>query len=148
MTTNLTGAYPIDPTTPTGLFRTELGDTVPTLINDDSTAEYGFLGDTAIAALITAYPLQPTIAMARATISMANQMIAAAENIAVSDIKINTIQRAQLMLESANSTLAAANIEDVGSVFSVVPSQSVKDQHPYTGWWNRGTPRQFGESGF
>lgn len=120
--TSLTGAWPIDPDTTTGLFRTELGDVVGTPHTpSDNKAEYEYLGDVQIAALITAYPLQRDMAMAKARESMATQMIAAAEDIQVDDIRIKTVERAKLMLEQARAYFTSGAGIDALSSFGVVP---------------------------
>lgn len=140
------GAWPIDPATETGLFRTELGDVVGTPNDpDDGKATFQFIGDDGISALILAYPSSRDLAMSKAMISMANQMIAAAQDIQVDDIKIKTIERANLMLQMATTLAAGAASADASSAFSVVPL--VSD----TAYWPRvpqGTPQPTGVSGF
>jgi len=119
-----TGAYPVDPTTETGLFRQELGDINGTPADPQTnppTAEYEFISDAAIAALILAYPSSRDTAMAKALSSAAFQLIAAAEDIQVDDIKIKTIERAKLMLEYATTLNAGAVSGDAASAFTVVP---------------------------
>ncbi len=115
-----TGEYPIDPTTAVGLFRTELGDVVTTSI-DGAQAEYEFISDAAIQAMLDAYPDSRNMAMAAAMSSMATQMIAAAQDIQVDDIRIKTVERARLMLDQANALRGYALAGDASSAFSVVP---------------------------
>lgn len=115
-----TGEYPIDPTTEVGLFRTELGDVVTTSITG-SEAEYEFISDAAIQAMIDAYPESRTMALASAMSSMATQMIAAAQDIQVDDIRIKTVERAKLMLEQSSQLRGYALRGDASSAFSVVP---------------------------
>lgn len=146
--TNVTGAYPIDPATPTGLFRTELGDIVgvpaepPT---DPQTAEYQYISDAAISALIVAYAGNPDAAMAKAITSMATQMIAAAQDIQVDDIRIKTVERATAMLEYATTLGASASASDAASAFSVVALTSAND---YGRARPQGQPMPTGPSGF
>lgn len=139
------GAWPVDPATETGLFRTELGDLVGTVHTDDpAKADFQFIGDDGIAALILAYPSSRDMAMSKAMTSMANQMIVAAQDIQVDDIKIKTIEQARLMLEMATSLATSAGYADASSAFTVVPMVS----STYGNRTPQGTPRAFGESGF
>lgn len=127
--TNLTGAYPIDPNTPTGLFRTELGDVVGTVHEDDAAkAEYEYIGDAQLAALATAYAGVPGLALAKARESMATQMIAAADDIQVDDIRIKTVEKAKLMLEQASAYFSGAAGADALSSFGVVPLSTAPAQ--------------------
>ena len=136
MATTTEGAWPIDPTTEVGLFRIELGDTVGTPHDPaDDKADFEFIGDVGISALLLAYPASRALAMSRAMTSMANQMIVAAQDIQVDDIRIKTIERARLMLESAISIAGAGTAADADTAFSVVPLTS----HPQT-WRPQGTP--------
>jgi hypothetical protein len=118
-----TGAWPIDPTTQTGRFRIELGDVtgVPAdPATDPQTATFDFISDAAIDALIAAYPDSIDTAMSKAMTSVAMQMINAAEDIQVDDIKIKTVERAKLMLQMANDLASRAIFTDASSAFSVV----------------------------
>lgn len=155
MTSNTQGAYPLDPATIAGLFRLELGDVVATNIVDD-TADYGYISDAGITALMAAYPDLPDMALGKAMISMANQMIAAAQNIQVDTIKINTIEKAQLMLNSANAMIANAISGAASSWFHVVQTEALSDSRnawPQGQPWNllngrSGQPGYVGPSGF
>ena len=132
-----TGAWPVDPDTQVGLFRTELGDTngVPN-VPADGLAVFEFLSDAAIAAMLLAYPTSRDTAMAKALTSAAFKLIASAQDIQVDDIKIKTVERANLMLTMA-TTLTAA-VAGTISAFSVVP---LTMQHAYSYPY-------YGESGF
>ena len=140
------GAWPVDPATETGLFRTELGDVVGTPHDpSDGLADFEFIGDSGIAALILAYPSSRDTALSKAMTSMANQMIAAAQDIQVDDIRIRTVERANLMLQMAMSLAANATTAEASTAFGVVPlytSSSVGFRTP------QGTPRASGLSGF
>lgn len=105
-----TGAWPIDPTTEVGLFRTELGDVngTPNSGSTPPTAEFEYISDAAINALILASPTSRDMAMGNAMKSFAMQLILSAQDIQVDDIKIKTIERARLMMEFATSLLAAS----------------------------------------
>lgn len=140
------GAWPIDPNTETGLFRTELGDVVGTVHSDDDTkADFQYIGDDGIAALILAYPSSRDMAMSKAMTAMAVQMISAAQDIQVDDIKIKTVERARLMLEMATTLAAGANAADASSAFNVVPLVSANNYYPRA---PQGQPRPYGVSGF
>lgn len=119
--TSLTGAWPIDPETETGLFRTELGDVdgIPHEPADDK-AEFQYLGDAQIAALLLAYPTSRDRAMSKAVSSMAKQLIIAAQDIQVDDIRLKTIENARLMLEYAQSLDGGVSAVEADSAFSVV----------------------------
>lgn len=133
-----TGSYPIDPTTEVGLFRQELGDVngVPAdPATDPQTAEYEYISDAAIAALILASPTSRDTAMANAMRSFANQLILAAQDIQVDEIRIKTIERARLMMEFASGLLAGASATDASTAFTVVGLSS----HPSYGR-PQGTP--------
>lgn len=119
-----TGAWPIDPSTPVGLFRTELGDVVGVPADpatEPQTAAFEYISDGQIQALIDAYPDSRNTAMGNAKSMMATQMIAAAQDIQVDDIRIKTIERARLMLEQANFLLGYAVAADADTAFGVVP---------------------------
>lgn len=120
--TNLTGAWPIDPSTETGLFRTELGDVNGTPHNPaDAKAEFEFIGDAGIAALLLAYPTSRNMAMSKAVSSMAQQLIINAQDIQVDDIRIKTIENARLMMEWATSLTGGVSAADADAAFSIVP---------------------------
>lgn len=140
------GEWPVDPATETGLFRTELGDVVGTPHSpSDGMADFEFIGDNGIAALILAYPSSRDTAMSKAMTSMANQMIAAAQDIQVDDIRIRTVERANLMLQMAMSLAGNAIIADASIAFNIVPlytSSSAGFRVP------QGTSRPSGLSGF
>jgi hypothetical protein len=140
------GAYPIDPSTPTGLFRTELGDINGTPHEpDDGLADYEYVSDVAIAAWINAYPGQPDMAKSKGMWTMATQMIASAQDIQVDDIKIKTVERANLMLQAAMALGASAGAQNETTGFSVVHLDGTQGS---IFWQPQGAPRAFGESGF
>jgi len=143
------GTWPIDPATDTGLFRFEVGDVVGTAhIPADGAADFEFMSDDTIDALLVAYPSRLT-AMAKALGSMANQLIAAAQDIVVDDIKIKTIERANMMLTRATNLDANALIGDASSAFSVVPSLAATNVSPYGALGRLNDhPRAYGPSGF
>jgi hypothetical protein len=153
--TNTTGAYPLDPDTTVGLLRAEVGDIVGTPHDDDPTlADYEYLGDKFLTALLTAYPDSSSMALARALGSMATQMIAAAQDIQVDDIKIKTVAKAELMLKRASDLESGAASWDAGTAFQVVQLVPASDYDyvpqgspvPQRGGW--GTPGAIGPSGF
>jgi hypothetical protein len=144
MATNTAGAWPIEPSTAIGLFRFEVGDVNGTPHDPtDNLADFEFMSDAVIDALLAAYP-DPDAAKARALNSMATQLINAAADIQVDDIKIKTIERANLMLNLSNS-FAARAAGTVGDAFGVVPLVSATS---YSYPVPQGTPAPFGESGF
>lgn len=154
--TNTTGAYPIDPATTVGLLRNEVGDITPTLVHDppDSKADYGFVGDGFLSALLDAYPNSPSMALARALGSMATQMIAVAQDIAVDDIKIKTVQKAELMLKRAADLESGALLWDSSTAFSIVKLTPASDWvyppegSPWPHLGGNGQPGPVGPSGF
>lgn len=139
-----TGTWPIDPATATGLFRFEVGDVVGTAHDpDDGQADFEFLSDDTIDALLAAYEDRDA-AKSKALNSMATQLIAAAQDIVVDDIKIKTVERANLMRQLAD-TLAASVAEESASTFGVVSLVSAASYYPRI---PQGTPRPSGLSGF
>lgn len=119
------GAWPLDPTTITGLFRFEVGDVVGTPATATSAeASYEFMSDETIDALILAYP-NIAIAKSKALMSMATQLIAAAQDIVVDDIKIKTVERANLMFGLATTLNGSAFNADNATAFGVVPLVSM-----------------------
>jgi hypothetical protein len=137
------GAWPIDPATATGLFRFEVGDVVGTAHDpDDGKADFEFMSDATIDALIAAYPDSIDTAKAKALASMATQLIAAAQDIQVDDIKIKTVERANLMAQRAAALEASTNAADASSAFSVVALTP-------TGYYDTtSADRYYGPSGF
>lgn len=122
MATATEGKYPLDPTTEVGIFRVELGDVVGVPHDpEDGLGDYQFVGDAAIEAWIAAYPDSPGMALSKGLASMATQMIVAAQDIQVDDIRIKTVERAKLMLEQSRLMGASAAANDVSGLFSVVP---------------------------
>lgn len=115
-----TGAYPIDPTTPVGLFRFEIGDVVGTANEAGDSADYEFMSDATITALLAAYP-DTDLAKSKALRSMSTQLIAAAQDIQVADIRLKTVERANLMLQAADGFAMNATVGDAALGFSVVP---------------------------
>lgn len=143
--TSLTGTWPIDPTTPEGLFRFEIGDVVGTAHEPpDGKAEFEFIGDATILALLAAHPENRDYAKGLALESMATQLIAAAQDIQVDDIKLKTVEKANLMFLRASGYGVASAIADAASAFTIVSLSAVSAYHP----WPQGTPRPYGESGF
>jgi len=140
------GTYPIDPSTATGLFRFEVGDTNGTP-NDpsDGNATFEFMGDDAIDALIAAYPDSIDTAKAKALGSMATQLIASAQDIQVDEIKIKTVERANLMMKFAGGLLSNAGFADASEAFDIVPLNSANNFFPRV---NRGRPGAYGSSGY
>lgn len=119
------GAWPINPATPVGFFRFQVGDVVGTPHDpEDSTADFEFMGDDAIEALLAAHPNSINAAKADALQSMAIQLIAAAQEIQVDDIRIKTIERARLMMELSMGFGGSSAAADAASAFSVVPLNS------------------------
>jgi hypothetical protein len=115
------GAWPVDPATEVGLFRTELGDLNGTPHEpDDGQADFEFISDVAIGQLLIAYPTSRDAAMVSALRSAAFQLIAAAEEIQVDDIRIKTVERARLMLEYATSLGMTVTADEASTAFNVV----------------------------
>lgn len=113
--------YPIDPTTPVGLFRTELGDVVASNINEtDHTADYEAFTDIQLSTLMTSYAGDTDMAMSKALGAWANQLIAAAQDIQVDDIKIKTLEKAKLMSERAKELAGLAEYGSASTGFTVV----------------------------
>lgn len=139
------GAWPIDPTTAVGLFRFAVGDVVGAPHDSaDGRADFEFMSDSTIEALIVAYPDAAT-ARSVALSSMATQLIASAQDIQVDDIKIKTVERAGLMLKLSTALAEGAIIGDAASAFDIVPLTAANS------YWTRapqGVPRAYGESGF
>ena len=148
------GAWPVDPGTEVGFFRTELGDVIGVPhVPADNSADFQFLSDEAIGALILAYPSSRNMAMSRAMTSMATQMIAAAQDIQVDDIRIKTVERANLMLTLATTLYNGSIMAEASSGFGIVGLNAATDfsRNP------QGTPagelfvrgsRAYGSSGF
>lgn len=135
--TSLTGAWPIDATTPVGLFRFQVGDVVGTPHEPaDDKAEFEFMGDATIEALIAANPDSYATAKAQALQSMATQLIVAAQDIQVDDIKIKTIERANMMLKLAESFGLGAVTLEGASGFQVVGLSTSNGGY----WPAQGTP--------
>lgn len=134
------GAFPIDPSTPVGLFRFEVGDVtgVPN-VPDDGQAVFEFLSDDTITALLAAYA-SAGMAKSRALMSMASQLISSAQDIQVDDIRIRTVERARLMLELANGFAASADAFDASSGFQIVPLISSSGYYGAP----QGTPEPYG----
>lgn len=144
------GAWPIDPSTPEGLFRIQIGDVVGTPHSPaDNMADFEFMSDDAIDAIIAAYPVSINMAKASAIQSMAIQLIASAQDIQVDDIKIKTIERAQYMLQMASALTANALLMDASIAFQVVPLtiDPPFESYPAQGTpfpWNDGFPSYWG----
>lgn len=145
MTSPNEGTFPIDATTPEGLFRFEVGDVVGTPEDPAVTgkANFEFMSDATILALIAEYPHSIEVAKAKALGSMATQLIVAAQDIQVDDIRIKTVERANLMRQRADALLIAAGISDNGSAFEVV---GLNTSYPtlLTRYPPQGTPRILG----
>lgn len=150
------GADPIDPTTDVGLLRYEVGDTVssPLAPPEAGVVDYEFLSDSFLTALLAAYPDRPSLALARALGSMATQMIAAAQDIQVDDIKIKTVAKAELMLKRAADLESGALLWDANAAFQVVALVPASDYRyipqgsPYPELGGFGVPGSIGPSGF
>ena len=125
------GADPIDPTTTVGLLRYEVGDIVGVPLSPavPGQLDYGFVSDSFLSALLTAYVNSPSMALARALGSMATQMIAQAQDIQVDDIKIKTVAKAELMMKRAHDLEIGALVWDATKAFSVVPLTTATDYH-------------------
>ena len=135
--TSLTGTWPIDPSTDEGLFRFEIGDVVGTAHDPaDGEAEFEFIGDAMIMALLAANADSRDTAKALALESMATQLIASAQDIQVDDIRLKTVEKANLMLQRAAGFGLAVGFAGAASAFSVVPLTSGNSYSHY------------GESGF
>lgn len=144
------GTYPLDPGTPEGLFRFEVGDVVGTPTTTGQ-GTYEFMSDDTILALIDTYPNSINTAKARAFQSMATQLIAAAQDIQVDDIRIKTIERANLMFNMAKVLGGNAILEDASTAFTVVALSPEQYRVPQGQPWPVGYPGQpgaIGESGF
>lgn len=98
-----TGAYPIAEETEVGAFRVEIGDSVPVGTPSGGNAEFEFFSDTYITALLAKYPDEPEAAMASALDTMARRLMIEAEDIQVDDIKIKTIERANMFSKHADN---------------------------------------------
>ena len=148
------GAWPVDPSTEVGLFRTELGDLVGVAHTPaDGTADFEFLSDDAIGALIVAYPSSRNVAMSRAMTSMATQMITSAQDIVVDDIRIKTVERANLMLTLATTLYNGSMFAEASTGFGIVGLAAATDYTrnpqgtPAAELYSRGS-RAYGSSGF
>ena len=129
-----TGAYPPDPSTPVGLFRIQIGDddaTGITGIAPAQTAEYEFFSDDAIEAYLDSAS-NPQQAMANALGTMARKLVLQAQDIQVDDIRIKTVERANLFMAHADAMGMAGMIADTDSAFGVVPLRST--QGHLTNW--------------
>lgn len=128
--TTLTGKNPIDPSTAVGLTRIEIGDVVGTVHEDDATkAEYEFFGDAGLQALLDANPGEPEIAIGKALNSAAFQLLAAAEDIQVDDIRIKTVERAGMMRQLASDYLSGTLTVGANSAFQVVALRTYAGIH-------------------
>ena len=148
------GAWPVDPATEIGLFRTELGDLVGVPhVPSDNLADFEFLSDEAIGALILAYPTTRNMALSRAMTSMATQMITSAQDIVVDDIRIKTVERANLMLTLATTLYHGSMMVEASSGFGVVGLEAATNYArspqgtPAGELYIRGA-RPYGSSGF
>lgn len=137
------GAWPIDPSTPEGLFRIQIGDVVGTPHNPaDNMADFEFMSDDAIDAIIAAYPESINMAKASAIQSIAIQLITSAQDIQVDDIKIKTIERAQYMLQMAGALTANGLLTDASTAFQIVPLTLTPSFESYP---PQGTPLPWGD---
>lgn len=146
------GADPIDATTMVGLLRYETGDVVGTATNTGF-ANYAYLSDAFLQGLIDAFPGSSSKALARALGSMASQMISAAQDIQVDDIRIKTVQKAQLMLDRANLLETNGEIWDAASAFAIVALTPTTNYHnsfysDVPRFDGQGNPGIVGPSGF
>lgn len=117
-----TGAHPVDPSTPVGFFRTEIGDDTPTVTPAPGAteAEYEFFSDAAIQAYIDSSDTLD-MAMSKALRTMGRKLILQAQDIQVDDIRIKTVERAKLFIEHADSLATSQDDIDAATAFSVVP---------------------------
>lgn len=151
-----TGADPIDPTTAVGLLRYEVGDivTVPLTTAIAGQIGYQYVSDAFLNALLVAYPYSPSMALARALGSVATQMIAAAQDIQVDDIKIKTVVKAELMLKRASDLESGALLWDASTAFAIVALVTASNYSyppqgsPFPNVTGYGTPGYVGTSGF
>ena len=135
----MTSAYPVDPSTPVGLFRTDIGDTTATDIQGSApaqTATYEFFTDEAIEAFI-ARDEDLDMAEARALDSMARRLILEAQDIQVDDIRIKTVERAKLFSEHAAQIRLSAETGAASGNFQVVGLSNIGG---YGTWPPQGTP--------
>jgi len=117
-----TGKYPVDPSTPVGFFRTEIGDDTASEISGtapNQTAEYEFFSDAAIEAYIASNDTLD-MAMSRALQTMGRKLIIQAQDIQVDDIRIKTIERAKLFIEHSDRLASGEEASDAATAFSVV----------------------------
>jgi hypothetical protein len=117
------GAYPINPGTPVGLFRTMIGDDTATDITGtapNQTAEYEFFSDDAIQAYLDSADT-PELAMSNALRTMGRKLLLQAQDIQVDDIRIKTVERANIFMAHADSMGATQDSIDADTAFSVVP---------------------------
>jgi hypothetical protein len=113
-----TGAYPVDPSTPVGFFRTEIGDDTATEISGNS-AQYEFFSDAAIQAYIDNYDTI-NLAMSKALSTMGRKLTIQAQDIQVDDIRIKTVERAKLFLDHSDRLASGEESSDAATAFSVV----------------------------
>lgn len=147
------GTFPIDASTPVGLFRFEVGDVVGQKHTpDDGMADFEFMSDATIAALLAQYP-NPMIAKSRALTSMATLLITSAQDIQVDDIKIKTVERAKLMLDLAKYFAMIAGDNELDLAFMVVPGWTDNrgifgfDHYPINPEFPR-SPSRYAQTGF
>lgn len=135
-----TGAYPVNPGTPVGFFRTEIGDDTATDISG-LVAEYEFFSDDAIQAYLDATS-STNEAMAKALRTMGRKLILQAQDIQVDDIRIKTVERAKLFIDHADSLASTQDEIDAATAFQVVPMGTGGGYHT-----PEGTPTHLGQVG-
>ena len=120
------GAWPLDPLTPVGALRLEVGDTdgSPMLAPDDDKAEFQWFSDIELEAIYDAADGSATRATGLAYRRIAVYLTIEATDIQSDDLRIRTIERAKAMRELANDYIndAAADDERAGAeIFGVAP---------------------------
>lgn len=123
-----TGAYPPNPGTPVGLFRIQIGDDTATSITGTSpnqTAEYEFFSDDAIEAYLDS-AATPAQAQANALRTMGRKLVLQAQDIQVDDIRIKTVERANIFMTHADALSASDAAADAATAFSIVPLRSTQ----------------------
>lgn len=121
-----TGAWPVNPATEVGLFRIDIGDDVPTVTPADGATEanFEFFADETITAYIARDADDLNEAMAKALDKMSRNLILAAQDIQVDDIKIKTVERAKLFADMAAGFRDGSLVSSADSAFDVVPLYS------------------------
>ena len=133
-----TGAYPIDPTTPVGLLRTQIGDDNAadiTGVPPAQTAQYEFFSDDALQAYLDSSD-SPDQATSNALRTMGRKLLLSAQDIQVDDIRIKTVERANTFMAHADGLAASGVAVDADTAFSIVPMRSTN--HRASGYYQVG----------